>query len=111
MYCINNSHIRLAVCALAIVTTIGCDVEPDESAAQGENTSLSSETLQLGASGVEVRAVREQLTHIGYFPNDLLAKKFPNWVPAVPVTSANPVLRRESGAGSWEIFRPTIVSR
>jgi peptidoglycan hydrolase-like protein with peptidoglycan-binding domain len=86
----SQRHLQVIAIAISLVAAIGCSAGTGESGPEAE--SVSTAALQLGASGPAVRAVRDRLTQFGYFPNATLAKQFPTWHPAVPVTSTQPDL-------------------
>jgi peptidoglycan hydrolase-like protein with peptidoglycan-binding domain len=86
----SQKHLFVGVCAFALVAAMGCSAELGES--ESEAASVSRAELSLGDTGPAVQAVRERLTDIGYFPNKVLADRFPEWRPAVPMTSAQPDL-------------------
>jgi peptidoglycan hydrolase-like protein with peptidoglycan-binding domain len=45
--------------------------------------SIDDADVAIGSRGAAVRALCERLSNYGYLPNELLASRYPNWVPVV----------------------------
>jgi peptidoglycan hydrolase-like protein with peptidoglycan-binding domain len=63
----------------------GCFAEPNagdtQSVAPYDDDMASVSVLSLGSRGPAVTELQQYLTGYGYFPNEALAKQFPEWVP------------------------------
>ena len=73
-----SSHSALLL--LAAVTTVGGCEPSDGPSLPGPTV---DRVLGPGASGPDVRAVQQHLGRYGYFPNDELARQYPQWAPMV----------------------------
>ncbi|HXI56220.1 MAG TPA: peptidoglycan-binding protein [Polyangia bacterium] len=62
-----------------------CEGTPTDSGSGTEPPAVDSinQDLRVGSSGQQVRALHGYLTRYGYFPNDVLAQKYPAWRPIV----------------------------
>ena len=76
---VGSSHSALVLLLAAVTTAAGCDPS-EEPPLLG---SALDRDLGPGASGPDVRAVQQYLVRYGYFPNDELARQYPQWAPVV----------------------------
>ncbi|WP_170319735.1 matrixin family metalloprotease [Polyangium spumosum] len=78
----------LAPLAAASLALVGCAA--DDITTLGDETTMESAGLGLGAQGQDVKAVYEYLRRYGYYQNEELAEHFPGWTPAVSREPADP---------------------
>lgn len=55
---------------------------PPEGSPSGQGPAIDRQ-LAFGATGSDVRALNQYLAQFGYFPNDDLRRRYPQWRPAV----------------------------
>ncbi len=82
---VNSCNWSWIALGLMAMSTVACGSGADVS----ESTQTSDGTLALGSRGEEVRSVYEYLKRYGYFENEQLRKKYPDFVPIVAEAPAD----------------------
>jgi peptidoglycan hydrolase-like protein with peptidoglycan-binding domain len=86
-----NSRLALLLAPLAVtgsLSLVGC--AGDDVTTLGDETTLETEGLGIGAQGEDVRAVYDYLRRFGYYQNEELAEHYGDWTPAVSREPADP---------------------
>jgi hypothetical protein len=78
--------------AVVLLGALGCAAAHDEDVPGVQRVALETihRELELGDRGTDVEAVYGYLTAYGYFPNQELERRYPNWAPVVPDAPTDP---------------------